>query len=469
MMSARSRGMRCLLSLAIFPLVVACTESTTPDIEAQSHRFVHDDQGRVVILRGLNIANDAKSDSLRVGATTREFILHMNRTWGFNASRHLIFWDAIEPEPGVYDEAYLDRLGDRLDWYAEAGVFAVLDMHQDVYSAFFCCDGAPEWAVRTDGIPFEPRDVWWMNYLEPAVQRAFDNFWDYEGPHADLQESYIAAWLRVIERFHDHPAVLGYDLMNEPDDGSMDTSEFERTVLPDFYDRFIARIREVDPDGWIFYEPTAFSVNRGGSTDLTSVRDTREGAEHLVYAPHLYDPTVFVGAGYEGPDALESWEANRLAELEERHPRPLVIGELGGGPPEYYQDVFALADRLGSGWMRWSSDPFFQAFADGREPDDILDQVRVYPQRIAGDPIEFSFDPALRVFTLTFVERPGVVGPTEIYIPEATVYPGGWTLSVSDPDGRWSSEWVAERRVLSVTTDPSQNEHVIRVEPAAGG
>ncbi|HSN81459.1 MAG TPA: hypothetical protein VLS88_02680, partial [Polyangiales bacterium] len=76
---------------------------------------------------------------------------------------HLIFWDAIEPEPGVYDQDYLTRWEDRLDWYAEAGVWVVLDMHQDVYSQVFCCDGAPEWAVRTDGIPYEQQEVWWTN------------------------------------------------------------------------------------------------------------------------------------------------------------------------------------------------------------------------------------------------------------------------------------------------------------------
>lgn len=432
---------------------------------APTHLFIRDEQGRALVLHGLNVANDAKSDPLRVGATTREFILQMGRVWGFNASRHLIFWDAVEPEPGVYDQDYLDRVGERLDWYAEAGISVVLDMHQDVYSQVFCCDGAPEWAVRTDDIPYVEQDIWWANYAEPAVQRAFDNFWDYDGPHPDLQAAYLDAWLQVVERFHDHPAVLGYDLMNEPYQGSMDISAFERTVLPDFYDRLIAQIREVDPDGWIFYEPTAFIVNPGGPTDLGPLQDTRSGSPRLVYAPHLYDPTVFLGGGYNGPAAIESWETNRATEIAERHPAPLVIGELGEGPTEYHADVFAMTDRLGSGWMHWSSDPFLAAFAAGREPEDILDLVRVYPQRIAGDPVDFAFNPELRVFSLVFVEREGVEGPTEIFIPEARIYPDGWTLSVSDPDGSWSSDWDPDRRILSVVTDPAQPEHVIRIDP----
>ena len=197
------------------------------------------------------------------------------------------------------------------------------------------------------------------------------------------------------------------------------TSEFETTVLPDFYDRFIARVREADPDGYVFYEPTAFMVNRGGPTDLGPVEDPRAEDARLVYAPHLYDPTVFLGEGYMGPAAIEEWEENRASETEERHPAPLVIGELGAGPADYHRDVLAMAERMQAGWMRWVSDSFFEAFSVGREPDDILDLVRVYPQRIAGDPIEYRFEPQLRVFSLRFYEREGIEGPTEIYIPKS--------------------------------------------------
>jgi endoglycosylceramidase len=51
------------------------------------------------------------------------------------------------------------------------------------------------------------------------VIRAFDNFWNYE-EHPELQDHYAAMWAHVAERFRDHPAVIGYDLMNEPWQGS---------------------------------------------------------------------------------------------------------------------------------------------------------------------------------------------------------------------------------------------------------
>jgi endoglycosylceramidase len=107
-------------------------------------------------------------------------------------------------------------------------------MHQDVYSRYFCCDGAPEWAIRDDGLPFEQLPQWDLNYFTKAVMASFDNFWNYAGPHSDLQDHYADAWAAVAERFKDHPAVIGYDLMNEPSPGSaLDAAEFSHNPPAD--------------------------------------------------------------------------------------------------------------------------------------------------------------------------------------------------------------------------------------------
>lgn len=108
----------------------------------------------------------------------------------------------------------------RLDWFANHGVHVILDMHQDVYAARFCCDGAPEWGIEDDGLPFEQNPVWALNCFAPAVQAAFDNFFEYPGEHSHLQDHFADAWAAVVPRFKDHPAVLGYDILNEPSPGS---------------------------------------------------------------------------------------------------------------------------------------------------------------------------------------------------------------------------------------------------------
>jgi endoglycosylceramidase len=103
----------------------------------------------------------------------------MSREWGFNFARFLITWDGLEPAPGVYDEAYLDRVAERMDWFRAAGIYVVLDMHQDVYGAVdsdgrsIGGNGAPPWASQTDGLRFQANPTsWFLGYWQPAIQPA---------------------------------------------------------------------------------------------------------------------------------------------------------------------------------------------------------------------------------------------------------------------------------------------------------
>jgi len=253
------------------------------------------------------------------------------RDWGFNAVRYLIFWDAVEPSPDEYDTAYLDKTEERLDWFAEHGVHVILDMHQDVYSQYFCCDGAPEWAIEDDGLPFEQHPVWSFNYFAPAVMAAFDNFFDYAGEHSYLQDHFANAWVQVVERFKDHPAVMGYDVLNEPSPGSVysvsdititppdgSAAEFDRTLFTEFYDRMIAAIRSADEDGWIFYEPRVAAPANGQPSFIEKLDDPREGEPRIAYAPHLYSVKFEFEQEYtpEADDTLGKWEASRNVETE---------------------------------------------------------------------------------------------------------------------------------------------------------
>ena len=158
-----------LLTLAS---VSACSDSSGPGgatepVEDGTY-FMRDDDGRVVILRGMNIMSQAKGDPERLPNLTEEDVERYADLWGFNAVRYLIFWDAIEPSPGEYDQAYLDKTEERLDWFAANDIAVILDMHQDVYAQYFCCDGAPMWAIEDEGIEFTQNPVW---DLKPAHHR----------------------------------------------------------------------------------------------------------------------------------------------------------------------------------------------------------------------------------------------------------------------------------------------------------
>jgi Cellulase (glycosyl hydrolase family 5) len=97
---------------------------------------------------------------------------------GFNAVRVGVIWKAVEPRPGVYDNAYLNRIAGTVRTLARHGIVSLLDFHQDMYNERFQGEGAPNWAVEDDGLPAVPKRGFPGNYLAmPALWHAFDHFW----------------------------------------------------------------------------------------------------------------------------------------------------------------------------------------------------------------------------------------------------------------------------------------------------
>jgi endoglycosylceramidase len=453
---------------------------------ASDPQYITDEQGRALILHGLNVSNSAKYDSQRMPWVGPDDVARMSRDWGFNFARFLLSWDALEPAPGVYDEVYLDRVAERIEWFRAAGIYVVLDMHQDVYGPVASDgreiggNGAPPWAFQTDGQAFRRNTTdWFLNYWQPAIKRAFDNFWDHAG-HPELQDHYCAAWAHVAERFADDPIVIGYDLMNEPWSGSAlggsihGVAGFDSGLFKSFIDRCIAAIRSADEDGWVWFEPRAWGPNDGWESEIGRVEDPREGPDRLVYFPHYYSVWAETTEFYDpsqGEDPIWRWHHNRKREIDVQR-APMLVGEWGGptsivGWEDYFGDFLRVADRLTSGWAYWEygRGGWSPIDAAGNEKDPVNVLVRAYPQRIAGKPRFIDYDADARVLRLAFEEKPGVSGPTEIYIPAARFFPSGFDLSVGDPEGTWSSSWDPVREILSISTDPATPLHVVTITP----
>ncbi|MCK4470403.1 MAG: cellulase family glycosylhydrolase, partial [Anaerolineae bacterium] len=134
-----------------------------------------DDQGRTLILRGVNLGGSTKVPFRPNGAThiLEGFYDHRNvsfvgrpfpleeadehfsrlRAWGFTFLRFLITWEAVEHAgPGVYDEEYLDYLYQVVRKAGEYGIDLFIDPHQDVWSRLSGGDGAPGWTFDVVGM-----------------------------------------------------------------------------------------------------------------------------------------------------------------------------------------------------------------------------------------------------------------------------------------------------------------------------
>ncbi|ROO87042.1 endoglycosylceramidase [Actinocorallia herbida] len=433
---------------------------------------ITDDLGRTLILHGLNTASSAKGPS-GLPWIDRDDVAREARDMGTNSVRYLIQWKNVEPEPGRYDDAYLDAVAERVAWYREQGMHVILDMHQDVYGPAACDgagNGAPAWATVTDGLPCTPQDPWVLTYVQPAVLRAFDNFWNHRGTHPELRQRYAAMWRHVAERFADEPAVLGYDLMNEPFGGTRHFGFFEGPVLTPFYQQVVDAIREVDANGWIFVEPESLNANQGAPSSLGVVADPRPGTPRIVFAPHFYPGGVDLGGSYDGvAKALVRaqfalWKRNMPAAAR-RLGTPMWLGEVGGmgqgasGAADFTRDWLAMADDLGIGWSYWSNDPGSSGVIDGGGGPTIFTGLlaRPYARAIAGPLTAMSYSAG--TLTVSWRTVPGVGGPTEIWFPSAP------RITSTDPAGTWTSAWDETRHVLSVWADPGTAAHTVTVTP----
>ena len=187
-----------------------------------------------------------------------------------------MIWKAIEPEPGVYDEAYLEQI-ERTVVALARGVVSLLDSHQDLYNEEFEGEGFPDWSVQDEGLEGTHEGFQDNYFVDAALWRAFENFWaNRPGPDGvGLRDHYAAAWAHVVQRFAGNPYVLGYEIMNEPFPGAEWTtcSNPEGCPLFDaklsaFYRKVDGAIRAVDPRTLVWYEPNV-SFNFGVKTHVT--------------------------------------------------------------------------------------------------------------------------------------------------------------------------------------------------------
>ncbi len=378
-------------------------------------RFLGPD-GRPVILRGLNVAQSSKRPPYMPWQTPEEIAAMAQ--WGCNCMRMLITWAAIEPRPGEYDDDYLAAMRERLDWAHEVGLWVILDMHQDLYGEKFGGDGAPGWATVDGGLPYDPARglSWAAGYFEPAVMAAFESFWN----NADtpdgtgLQDHFVAAWRHAAERLGDHPAVIGYDLLNEPfygnvlgypeaiqalmqlgqvlpegtdpmglftparsdraaellqdperyfslvDMGDDFFRRFETERLLPMYERVVQSISDVTPEAIFFLEP-----HIGAASGAHSFLERTEGLEgvRLAYAPHFYDPGCAPQTPYDGNPERTRRAFERMQEVSGRLNAPVLLGEWGDAesPPEtaqqYLRDEAGLLRDLGFSHCYWQYGP----------------------------------------------------------------------------------------------------------------
>lgn len=390
---------------------LVCTSLTAAE-PIRRPEYLIDSYGRIVIYHGLNVSNTAKNAEDFLPWQNPKSFVRM-REWGFNLVRYLVFWEAIEPRRGHYDPGYIAATIERLGWCNEQGIDVLIDVHQDLYARKFTGNGFPEWTINDGGHPFKARQPWNMNYLSPAVQACYDNFWKDDR----LRARYIAMLKYLLSMVERLPNVMGVDVMNEPFPGS--DKQFEAGALTTFYNDILAMRKEAGFKTRLFFEPMMFT-SAGLPTQLQVRWEEGTG-----YAPHFYDPLCHEGRPYDKTNQamMVTSVRGKVAEAI-RFETPMLYGEFGISTSvknyqKYLKDFLRLLNQYHVSWAYYSYDAvqdggFGILNSRGRGDVKLPLLITVYAQRIAGrNPVTEWEDNA---FTLSY-DPIRCDAPTVVFVP----------------------------------------------------
>ena len=412
---------------------------------------------------------------------------------GFNSLRLPLSWSLLEPARGQFNQTYVDRLGQIVDWARGLDMHVIIDMHQNAYSRYVGLgkgvdlsynSGAPAWATLTDGVPSQVL-IGGQREANPAVFEAFSNFW-YN--RAGIQDQYIAAIGVLAKRFKDDSTVAGYSIFNEPQNGWNLPPGFEDLLLFPFYRRVIDAVTGVGdglpcPTG--IFMPAFCGYADLGIHDIRHMfflepgllRQITDFPTHLglplssypnlVYDIHAYthgytpdalifhqDPNhaTYPWGGYDQTYAVGLREAKVLNAA-------LFVSEFGNDPKN---DSLLLANEtlemekhhVGFAFWTWKENGgsgawgMFDPPGAGVSPppssgclrtqrERLL--ARVYPRASSDHELTYHYDPASASFTLKAHGSAGDA-PTVVYIPpevKGAVAISGTAAPVTDtsPDG----------------------------------
>lgn len=399
-----------------------------------SGRLLLDEHGREVILRGFNAGGRAKMppflpfdvDEGEDVAEVADAYFARIAALGANLIRLTFSWEALEPTRGAYSQAYLDQYRTVLDAAYANGFFVIVDFHQDVFASPFCGDGFPLWALGD--IPHgEPRydcgfPDWAFPALDPEsdVSAAYDRLWFNDD---GLQDDMEAMWRVVAAEYAGHPAVAGFEVINEPGSGSVPIETFESETLPALFARMGAAIREEAGDYAIF------GGGRAGDALGLPNHLTEPDLEDFVFAPHYYDPVAVLNVQATDVPRIHDGIVGTL-EPASRWDVPVILGEFGTQNDYEFKaehmdilyDELDLASAHGAAWEAsqtgtyWNTEDFSVLDTDGSEQAWADVAVRAYPRAIAGHIERFLWTAETATFELSVsAAREGV---SEIYLPQ---------------------------------------------------
>jgi len=204
--------------------------------------------------------------------------------------------------------------------------------------------------------------------------RKIDVFWrEVEG--SKHREHLVTFWAAMSRRYRDEPAIVAYDIKNEPSYKPADAGGWWQDTLP----KSIKAIRGIDQTAWLVIEPGPSGMP-WGFANMPAIEDHRVIYSFHHYMPHAYTIQGIRFLQHRGPDTrdlysypgeaprfdggkLEAWNKQAMEEtmievvrFQKRNPTARIyVGEFGvvrwaPGAAQWLADSLEIIERHGWDW-----------------------------------------------------------------------------------------------------------------------
>ena len=256
--------------------------------------------------------------------------------WNANHIRWQLLWGGFPHGPAdkgdvpAYEawlETALEHLDSLLPFFRQVGIKVLLDLH-------------------TPPGGRDPNDKWPLFYNQT------------------FQDAFLVVWEKMANRYKNETQIMGYDLVNEPDDRDLAPG------LKNWRDLAIAaieRIRPIDSLHPIVLETSPVS----GPSTLPNFDPLPY--DNMIYSFHMYEPYQFVFQNvynnvtpiyYPGVIDGQMWNKDQLRvvlqptlDWQKRHNASIHVGEFsavrwapGNSTCNYLNDVIELFEEFGWNW-----------------------------------------------------------------------------------------------------------------------
>nr|MBC7611381.1 cellulase family glycosylhydrolase [Pseudopedobacter sp.] len=239
-------------------------------------------------------------------------------SWGFNTVRlpmhYRLYTLSVDEEPIKGENTWLkegfELTDSLLSWCKANHMYLILDLH------------------ATPGGQGNDLNISDRNPDKPSL-------WESEAN----QQKAVALWVKLAKRYKNEPNIAGYDIINEPNWGFLDSADFrgiketKNEPLRNFMMNVTKAIRKVDRKHIIMIEGNGFGNNYRGVFPKWD--------DNMVMSFHKY-------GNFNTQEAIQYFLDER-----EKEQIPIWLGESGENSNTWFTEAIKLAEKNNIGWTWW--------------------------------------------------------------------------------------------------------------------